>query len=159
MGLLQSEHFPEECVAAATPLECLSAGSTRRNNEHHIRAVLAEARHEMESFALSVKKSVEYSAAPREAARKADPFSFFVSGQNQASVSTAPIVNKRVRITKGNPETDLWLHGHLTKRPDYTFVAKVFDVGSIYGIENGRVSKLEMRTMAKWWSTTSVAGI
>lgn len=54
------------------------------------------------------------------------------------------VASDRVTITKGNPATDFWLHGHLTGRPDCKFSAKVFDVGSEHGIEGGRISKLEV---------------
>jgi hypothetical protein len=56
----------------------------------------------------------------------------------------AYVASDKVTITKGNPATDFWLHGHLTRWPDYTFDAKVFDVGSEYGIEGGRISKLKV---------------
>ena len=46
----------------------------------------------------------------------------------------------KVTITKGDPATDFWLRGHLTRWPDYTFTAKVFDVGSEYGIEGVSVT-------------------
>jgi hypothetical protein len=56
----------------------------------------------------------------------------------------AHVALDKVTITKGNPATDFWLRGHLTRWPDYTFTAKVFDVGSEYGIEGGRISKLQV---------------
>ena len=40
-------------------------------------------------------------------------------------------------------KTDLVVH--FTRRPDYTFTAKVFDLGSVHGIDGGRISKLEVR--------------
>ena len=56
-----------------------------------------------------------------------------------------PFAIGKVTITKGDPATDFWLQGHLTRSPDYTFDAKVFDIGSEFGIKNGRISKLEVR--------------
>lgn len=49
-----------------------------------------------------------------------------------------------ITITEGNPETDLGLSGKLTDAPDYSFHAKVYDVGSEYGIDGGRISKLNL---------------
>ena len=41
---------------------------------------------------------------------------------------------------------DLWMRGRiLTEYGDYEFTAKVYDEGSGYGINNGRVSKLELK--------------
>jgi hypothetical protein len=53
-------------------------------------------------------------------------------------------IRESVTIVKGDPRVDFWLHGHLTRDPRYTFIAKVFDVGSQFGIDNGRISKLEV---------------
>ncbi len=51
---------------------------------------------------------------------------------------------KKVTITKGNPETDFYLKGHVTGTPEYQFTAKVYDVGSKYGLDEGRISKLQV---------------
>ncbi len=50
----------------------------------------------------------------------------------------------KVTITEGSPETDFWLSGNINGQPDYTFSAKVYDVGSRYGIKGGRLSKLHV---------------
>ena len=54
------------------------------------------------------------------------------------------IMKAKVTITAGDPAKDLWLSGHVTKAPEYTFRAKVYDAGSEFGIDNGRISKLEV---------------
>ena len=44
------------------------------------------------------------------------------------------LVNRdRVTILKGDPVRDFWLDGAVNRYPDYTFKAKVYDVGSIFG--------------------------
>jgi hypothetical protein len=48
----------------------------------------------------------------------------------------------KITVTKGDPNEDLCISGHMTKAPAYTFHAKVFDIGSDYGIDNGRISRL-----------------
>jgi hypothetical protein len=63
--------------------------------------------------------------------------------------TTARLKVGKVTITKGHPETDNWLSGYLTRSPDYTFAAKVFDLGNEYGIQGGRISKLEVRHQGK----------
>jgi hypothetical protein len=67
-----------------------------------------------------------------------------VASEAAARRVVAYIASDKVTITHGNPATDLELHGHLTQRPDYRFAAKVSDVGSEYGIEGGRILKLEV---------------
>jgi hypothetical protein len=58
---------------------------------------------------------------------------------------TDELVNKdKVTIVEGDPVTQFWLRGRVNRYPDYTFLAKVYDVGSVFGIENGRVSKLQV---------------
>lgn len=46
----------------------------------------------------------------------------------------------RLRITSDTRKTDEWVKGHGSNK--VTFSARVFDKGSVYGIDNGRVSKL-----------------
>ncbi len=55
-----------------------------------------------------------------------------------------PIDRTKITLTKGDPRTDFWLYGDVKGHPGYSFAAKVFDVGSRYGIDGGRVSKLEV---------------
>lgn len=50
----------------------------------------------------------------------------------------------RIRIKEGNIVTDLWIGGSCQRYPGYSFAAKVFDYGSEFGIENGRISKLHV---------------
>jgi hypothetical protein len=51
------------------------------------------------------------------------------------------LVNKdKVTILKGDPVTDFWLEGAVNRYPGYTFQVKVYDVGSVFGIEQGRIS-------------------
>jgi len=48
------------------------------------------------------------------------------------------VVNKdKVTILEGDPVTQFWLRGRVNRYQDYTFLAKVYDVGSVFGIENG----------------------
>jgi hypothetical protein len=49
-----------------------------------------------------------------------------------------------VTLTKGDPQTDHHVSGYLTRDSSYTFSAKVFDLGSHFGIDNGRISKLDL---------------
>jgi hypothetical protein len=49
----------------------------------------------------------------------------------------------KVAITKDSRKLNGWVQGETTG--GYRFQAKVFDNGSEYGIDNGRVSKLEIR--------------
>jgi hypothetical protein len=49
-----------------------------------------------------------------------------------------------VTLTKGDPQRDHHVSGHLTRDSSYTFSAKVFDLGSHFGIDNGRISKLDL---------------
>jgi hypothetical protein len=56
------------------------------------------------------------------------------------------LVNKdKVMILAGDPVRDFWLEGTVNRYPDYTFRAKVYDAGSVSGIEKGRISKLQVR--------------
>jgi len=66
------------------------------------------------------------------------------AGQSAAAESPvkAFVATDKVTITKGDPLTEHWLQGYVNKWPEYTFSAKVFDVGSGYGIDGGRISKL-----------------
>jgi hypothetical protein len=55
------------------------------------------------------------------------------------------LVNRdRVTILKGDPVTDFSLDGRVNRYPGYTFNAKVYDVGSVFGIGEGRISKLRV---------------
>lgn len=47
-------------------------------------------------------------------------------------------------IGKGDSEKDLWIHGNITTMPGYSFVAKVDDTPSKFGIANGKISKLQI---------------
>jgi len=51
---------------------------------------------------------------------------------------------EKVTIRAGDPVREFWLTGAVTRYPDYTFRAKVFDVGSVFGIGQGRISKLQV---------------
>jgi hypothetical protein len=52
---------------------------------------------------------------------------------------------ERVTILAGDPVRDFWLEGSVNRYPEYTFQLKVYDVGSVHGIEQGRISKLQVR--------------
>jgi hypothetical protein len=53
--------------------------------------------------------------------------------------------SERVTILKGDPVRDFSLDGRVNRYPDYTFNAKIYDVGSVFGIGEGRISKLQRR--------------
>ena len=68
-------------------------------------------------------------------------------------METGPIVDTdRITITKGDISADLWLSGTVNENPAYSFTAKVFDVGSRYGLDGGQISKLTV-----WHSGNEVA--
>jgi hypothetical protein len=50
----------------------------------------------------------------------------------------------KVTILEGDPVSDFWLKGAVNRYPGYTFQAKVYDFGSVFGIEQGRISKLQV---------------
>jgi hypothetical protein len=52
--------------------------------------------------------------------------------------------SERVTIVKGDPVRDFWLDGRVNRYPDYSFKAKVYDVGGVFGIGEGRISKLQV---------------
>jgi hypothetical protein len=55
------------------------------------------------------------------------------------------LVNKdKVTILEGDPVSDFWLKGAVNRYPGYTFQAKVYDAGSVFGIGQGRISKLQV---------------
>ena len=71
--------------------------------------------------------------------------------ENNSNTDNGPIPDtpalvdtSRVTITKGDINTDLWVGGTVNENPAYSFMAKVFDVGSKYGIDGGRISKLSI---------------
>lgn len=64
---------------------------------------------------------------------------------NEGKHNDQPIIDaSKVTITGGDPETDLGLVGTVNDHPAYRFSAKVFDRGSEFGIEDGRISKLHV---------------
>jgi hypothetical protein len=68
------------------------------------------------------------------------------SGTQVSAMSDESYVNKeKVTILAGDPVRDFWLTGAVNRYPEYTFRAKVFDVGSVFGIGQGRISKLQVR--------------
>lgn len=50
-----------------------------------------------------------------------------------------------ISLSKGDPETSFFLSGSILAFPGYSFSAKIFDLGSDYGIEHGRISKLILK--------------
>ena len=50
----------------------------------------------------------------------------------------------KVTILEGDPVRDFWLKGAVNRYPGYTFQAKVYDIGSVFGIGEGRISKLQV---------------
>lgn len=49
-----------------------------------------------------------------------------------------------VTITKGDLKADFWIEGKIDAQPGCSFIAKVYDVGSAWGIGDGPISKLEV---------------
>src|SRR5215813_8195380 len=61
-------------------------------------------------------------------------------------MSDGDLVNKeKVTILSGDPVQDFSLEGTVNRYPEYTFHAKVYDIGSVHGIEQGRISKMQVR--------------
>jgi hypothetical protein len=61
-------------------------------------------------------------------------------------MSDGDLVNKKkVTIFSGDPVRDFSLEGTVNRYPEYTFHAKVYDIGSVHGIGQGRISKLQVR--------------
>lgn len=54
-----------------------------------------------------------------------------------------------IEITKGDPKKDLWLHGKITTMDGYRFVLKNYDQPSSHGIDQGKISKLQIRQHEK----------
>lgn len=54
-------------------------------------------------------------------------------------------VKSEIEITKGDPQKDLWLHGRITTMAGYRFTLKNYDQPSSHGINQGTISKLEIR--------------
>lgn len=52
------------------------------------------------------------------------------------------VINMEIAFLEIKEETN-WVKG-IVDDGEYTFVAKIYDEGSMYGIEEGRVSKLEI---------------
>lgn len=50
-----------------------------------------------------------------------------------------------IQITKGDPAQDLHLGGHIQSMDGYSFSVKAYDQPSQFGINGGRVSKLEIK--------------
>lgn len=50
-----------------------------------------------------------------------------------------------IDITKGDPDKDLWIHGKITSMDGYTFSVKNYDLPSEHGINNGTISKLQIK--------------
>lgn len=48
-------------------------------------------------------------------------------------------------ITKGDPDKDLYIHGTIRSMEGYSFTAKLYDLPSQFGIEGGKISKLQIR--------------
>ena len=60
----------------------------------------------------------------------------------QQQTPTNYVDRKLVDLTHGNPKNDLSLSGYVQGYEGYRFEAKVFDAGSEFGIDYGRISKL-----------------
>ena len=68
-----------------------------------------------------------------------------VSPEFKWTMMSDELVNQeKVTILEGDPVTQFWLRGRVNRYPAYTFLAKVYDVGSVFGIGQGRISKLQV---------------
>jgi len=76
-----------------------------------------------------------------ESNRAARGASGYKKPSNDAERGTS---SKEIDITKGDPETDLWIHGKINSMDGYRFAAKVYDLPSPHGIDQGRISKLQI---------------
>jgi hypothetical protein len=66
-------------------------------------------------------------------------------GPRKSSKPAYPVDLSKVVITSGDPLTGNYVEGHLRSDPSYWFEATVYPVGSQYGIEGGRISRLYLR--------------
>lgn len=64
--------------------------------------------------------------------------------RDELAMSDELVNTDKVTILKGDPVSDFWLTGAVNRYPGYTFQAKVYDVGSVFGIRQGRISKLQV---------------
>ena len=64
--------------------------------------------------------------------------------KEQWTIAERVAASPEIDITKGDPETDLWIDGKLTTMDGYRFIAKVYDKPSQFGIEGGNISKLQL---------------
>lgn len=58
-----------------------------------------------------------------------------------------PIVPQKpmhVEIIKGDPDKDFYIHGTINSMDGYRFTAKVYDLPSHFGIDGGKISKLQI---------------
>lgn len=56
-----------------------------------------------------------------------------------------PVDIASITLTEGDPDTSFNLSGYVNRYRDYKFHAKVYDSGSAFGIDGGRISKLDVR--------------
>ena len=64
----------------------------------------------------------------------------------------------KVTILEGDPVSDFWLKGAVNRYPGYTFQAKVYDVGSVFGIGQGRISNEDADFLImKGWTGASLS--
>jgi hypothetical protein len=64
--------------------------------------------------------------------------------RDEKSMSDDLVNTDKVTILEGDPVSDFWLKGAVNRYPGYTFQAKVYDVGSVFNIGEGRISKLQV---------------
>lgn len=84
--------------------------------------------------------------APNKAARGAMGY------QETKSMGEKLAASNEIDITKGDPEKDLWINGRITTMEGYRFAAKVHELPSSNGIDNGHISKLQI-----WKNDRSIA--
>lgn len=64
--------------------------------------------------------------------------------KDQWTIGERVTASPEIDVTKGDPETDLWIHGKLTSMDGYRFIVKVYDAPSVQGIGGGNISKLQL---------------
>ena len=64
--------------------------------------------------------------------------------RDETSMRDDLVNTEKVTILEGDPVSDFWLKGAVNRYPGYTFQAKVYDIGSVFGIGQGRISKLRV---------------
>ena len=105
---------------------------------------------------IGIRQSKENKLVPRNdnSSQKKDRIQFRKEGKQRIEFRKpqSDLVPKKddlkaqagIAIDKGDPKRDLWLRGRIAAMPGYSFSAKVYDEPSQFGIEGGKISKLQV---------------